>query len=137
LSLRALWAGSLLLLAACYAPAVAEPEAAPAGNSNTASLAALGAGTSEPTAAAALPQAPRGHHPADWREYPVVPEITETAIQIYLRGIANGNDPQRFSKIGDCQNITTYFLAPYEDPRFFALGEEYAYLQETIDWYYG
>jgi hypothetical protein len=75
--------------------------------------------------------------PEDWRDYPVIPNISPRAIEIYEQGIAMGNDPHRFSKVGDCQNITTFFLAPLEDPRLYSLGEEYAYLQEVIDWYSG
>ncbi|MBX3048697.1 MAG: SGNH/GDSL hydrolase family protein [Anaerolineales bacterium] len=134
---------SLLGLAACAAPAAAsqptdaaDPTSAQAAGGNTASLTPVAASeNTQPTAAET--RLPRGNHPADWRDYPVVPEFSETAIQIYLRGVANGNDPQHFSKIGDCQNITTYFLSALEDPRFHSLGEEYAYLQETIDWYFG
>jgi hypothetical protein len=75
--------------------------------------------------------------PASWQDYPVIPNISQRAIEIYQLGIAQGNDPHSFSKIGDCQNITTYFLAPLEDPRFYSLGDEYAYLQDTIDYFYG
>jgi hypothetical protein len=75
--------------------------------------------------------------PENWQDYPVVPDISQRAIEIYQQGIAMGNDPHRFSKIGDCQNITTYFLAPFEDPDLYSLGDEYAYLQDVIDWYFG
>ena len=75
--------------------------------------------------------------PENWRDYPVIPNVSPTAIEIYLNGIAMGNDPHKFSKIGDCQNITTYFLAVFETPDLYSLGEEYGYLQEVIDWYFG
>lgn len=48
-----------------------------------------------------------------------------------------GNDPNRFSVIGDCQNVSSYFLAVFEKPGEFSLGEEYADLQPTIDYYQG
>ncbi len=75
--------------------------------------------------------------PADWMEWPVVPMISDRAKQIYNEGIEKGLDPNVFSKAGDCQNITTYFLAVFEDPDQYRLGAEYSYLQETIYYYDG
>ena len=40
----------------------------------------------------------------------------------YRRGLAMGRNPRVFSKIGDCQNITTYFLADFENPDKYRLG---------------
>ena len=51
--------------------------------------------------------------------------------------MAAGRDPERFSKIGDCQNITTYFLAEFDDPEEYSLGSDYAYLQPTIEHFAG
>ena len=75
--------------------------------------------------------------PESWQLYPAIPDVSPRAIEIYQRGIAMGNDPHRFSKIGDCHNISTYFLAALEDPDLHSLGEEYTYLQEAIDWFFG
>jgi hypothetical protein len=75
--------------------------------------------------------------PASWEDYPVIPDISPAALAIYQNGIEMGNDPNSFSKIGDCQNITTYFLAPLENPKLYSLGDEYNYLQDTIDYFYG
>lgn len=76
--------------------------------------------------------------PIDLSAHPVVPEISQRAIEIFQHGIAMGNDPNRFSKIGDCQNISTYFLAMFEkDSRYYTLGKDYEHLQATIDWYRG
>ncbi len=75
--------------------------------------------------------------PLDLNAYPVIPIVSDRAIEIYERGLAMGNDTRKFSKIGDCQNISTYFLAMFEkDSRYYTLGE-YDYLQDTIDWYRG
>jgi len=68
---------------------------------------------------------------------PIVPEVSSRMIEVYQAGIAAGRDPERFSKVGDCQNITTYFLAKFDDPGGYRLGEEYAYLQPTIDHFAG
>lgn len=74
--------------------------------------------------------------PEDWMNWPVVPELTDTAIEIYRRGLDNGNDPHHFSKVGDCQNVPSMFLSIFDHPGFFSLGE-YDYLQPTIDYFEG
>ncbi len=100
----------------------------------------------KPTATETLPPSPtatetstpdlRGD-PAEWQEWPVVPTVSARAEAIYAQGLAKGNDPAHFSKVGDCQNITTYFLAIFDDPDQYRLGSEYAYLQEAVDHFSG
>jgi len=75
--------------------------------------------------------------PNDWRDWPVVPVVSARAKEIVQDGIEKGRDPHVFSKAGDCQNITTYFLAFFEDSSQYRLGAEYGYLQETIYYYDG
>jgi hypothetical protein len=72
----------------------------------------------------------------EWKTWPVIPSLSQNAKDIYLRGQAQGRDPHRFSKVGDCQNITTYFLSHFENPDLYRLGE-YASLQSAIDWFMG
>jgi hypothetical protein len=72
----------------------------------------------------------------DWQAFPVVPVFGGRAAEILHRGISMRHDAHAFSKIGDCQNITTYFLADFEQPERYRLGE-YAGLQQTIDWFKG
>ena len=68
---------------------------------------------------------------------PVVPVgVSQTALDIYQRGLVMGNNPHAFSKIGDCQSISTFFLSYFDLPEYYDLGP-YADLQETIDWYAG
>ena len=74
--------------------------------------------------------------PEDWRNWPIVPQISANALDLYQQAVANGADPTHFSKIGDCQNVTSYFLADFDRGRY-SLGEDYAYLQEAIDYYAG
>jgi hypothetical protein len=74
--------------------------------------------------------------PTDWMSFPVIPTVSQTARLIYQRGIQMGNDPHAFSKIGDCQSISTYFLSYFDLPGFYNLGN-YASLQQTINWYAG
>lgn len=54
--------------------------------------------------------------PEAWRMWPVVPEVTQKAREIYKKGIAMGNNPRAFSKIGDCQNLKNAFLGIYDQP---------------------
>jgi hypothetical protein len=75
--------------------------------------------------------------PANWQEWPVVPTVSANAKMIYQQGLEKGNFSDRFSKIGDCQNITTYFLAIFDNPNLYSLGPDYAYLQDTIDQFSG
>lgn len=75
--------------------------------------------------------------PADWQDWPIVPTVSARAKAIYEEGLARGTDPDRFSKVGDCQNITTYFLSIYDNPNFYELGPEHAYLQEAIEHFAG
>ncbi|HEC61021.1 MAG TPA: hypothetical protein ENI27_02075, partial [bacterium] len=70
--------------------------------------------------------------PEEWRKYPLLPsEISEAAKEIYLRGIAMGNNPHAFSIIGDCQSEPKVFLGTYDTDRF-QLPTEFQYLEETI-----
>lgn len=56
--------------------------------------------------------------PEQWMLWPVVPEVTATAREIYQKGLAMGNNPHAFSKAGDCQNIYNYFLGFFDQPNF-------------------
>jgi len=75
--------------------------------------------------------------PEKWQEWPVVPTVSPRMIEIYQRGIAQGNDPAHFSKIGDCQNIASYFLSTFDTPGDYSLGTQHATLQNTIDHFSG
>jgi hypothetical protein len=75
--------------------------------------------------------------PEQWQQWPVIPEISHNAIEIYWKGIAMGNDPQRFSKIGDCQSIREVLLGIYDLPNRYRLREGDEDLQEIIDQFSG
>ena len=73
-----------------------------------------------------------------WMNLPIVPTgISTRALEIYQVGLELGTDPTHFSIIGDCQNVSSYFLATFDNPGDFSLGSEYDYLQPTIDYYQG
>jgi hypothetical protein len=75
--------------------------------------------------------------PERWKDWPVVPVVSQRARQIYQAGQALGNLPTHFSKIGDCQNIRQYFLGIYDDPTTYGLGRENEYLIPTISYFAG
>lgn len=76
--------------------------------------------------------------PDGWQSVPVVPEgLSRTAREIYARGIALGNNPNAFSKIGDCETSAEWFLANFDQgPDRYSLGS-YTDLQAVIDHYQG
>jgi len=71
--------------------------------------------------------------PEDWRQWPVVPIISENALEIYLRGLEAGTDPQLFSIVGDCQNIPGGSLFKKVNWDDFSLPPDLEYLQPTLD----
>jgi hypothetical protein len=94
--------------------------------------------TEVPTASPTITSTPDVRlDPKDWQTWPIVPTVSAKAKAIYEAGLAAGNVPDRFSKVGDCQNITTYFLAIFDNPRQYDLGEDYAYLQDAIGYFEG
>jgi hypothetical protein len=68
-------------------------------------------------------------------DYPVIPEIGERARVIYQAGIAAGNHPRVFSKLGDCMTENPNFLAPFSAGQY-DLGE-YGHLQTVIEHFAG
>ncbi|HEX9331534.1 MAG TPA: hypothetical protein VF896_06585 [Anaerolineales bacterium] len=73
-----------------------------------------------------------------WRQMPAVPKgVSDSMRAVYERGLTLGNDSKHFSVIGDCQNVSSYFLSVYDKPGDFSLGDQYSYLQPTIDYYQG
>jgi endonuclease YncB( thermonuclease family) len=72
-------------------------------------------------------------NPEDWREWPVVPTISENALEIYLRGLETGTNPQLFSIVGDCQNIPGGSLFKKLNWEDFSLPQELEYLQPTLE----
>jgi hypothetical protein len=108
-------------------------ETTPSITSSPINLAASPTGASASAAASLNRVTPA---PDDWKNLPVIPEVSQTARGIYQRGLQMGRDPHAFSKVGDCQSITTYFLSNLETPNSFDLGQ-YSSLQQTVDWFKG
>ena len=107
--------------------ATGEPMTLPPVFTSTATLAPIGT----PARKDPLPE-------GAWMDMPVVPTgVSDRARSIYEYGLSLGNDPTRFSIIGDCQNVSSYFLSTFDKAGDYSLGADYAYLQPTIDYYQG
>lgn len=76
--------------------------------------------------------------PDEWKQLPIVPEsISDSVREIYLRGLSIGNNPQAFSKVGDCGSTPAWFLGDFDrDDRYYSLGS-YNNLQDVIDYFQG
>lgn len=73
----------------------------------------------------------------EWQNLPIVPEVSDKVIEIYQTGKALGNQPQRFSKIGDCGSTPAWFLGDFDrGPDFYDLGE-HTYLKSVIEAFHG
>ena len=135
----------LILLSACATPAetTVVDSVVEDGSTTPTKIAQADANTAideestveESLAVTATPRPPL--EPDAWMEMPVVPDVSDATREIYARGQEMGNDPQVFSKIGDCQNVSSLFLGVFEDSEEFSLGDEYAYLEETIQYFDG
>jgi hypothetical protein len=86
----------------------------------------------------ALPTVPPPPEPpavAYLMDVPVLPAVTEAAREIFAQGQALGNDARAFTKVGDCNTDTVFFLAAFDTGNY-ALGP-YADLQPTVDYFAG
>lgn len=127
-------AGMSAAPAASMTPQVTPPPAATA----TSAAAVPSSPTAAPSVTPPAADAPAIHYPTnppaeDWRDWPVIPITTATAVSTYARGLALGNDPRAFSKVGDCQSIKEVLMGVYDLPGRYTLSPENAGLQETID----
>jgi len=75
--------------------------------------------------------------PEQWQDWPVIPTLSAGAKALYQAGLDAGNNPHAFSKIGDCQNINSFFLAAFDSPKLYRLGSKYESLQPAIDQFHG
>lgn len=72
-----------------------------------------------------------------WQSWPVIPTVSKTARALYLRGPAEGNNPRAFSKIGDGEIATGWFLTAFDlGPEDYDLGP-YQNLAPVIDHFKG
>lgn len=71
--------------------------------------------------------------PEQWQNWPIVPELTNRARDIYALGAETGVNRNAFSKIGDCQNVSEAFLGIYDKPGRYFLRSDETDWQITID----
>lgn len=127
------------LLASCASPS---PAATPTAVASTPQISALRIDptpnqTSAPTNTAVPPTATATLAPDAWQEFPIVPDVSPRAIEIYESGLSLGNNPRAFSKIGDCESTPAWFLGDFDrGPAYYRLGE-YSSLQEVIEQFSG
>jgi len=74
--------------------------------------------------------------PEKWQEWPIIPEPTNRAKEIYLQGKKKGVDQNAFSKIGDCQNAKEAFMRIYDANQYY-LQDWQTDWQHTIDQFHG
>lgn len=79
-----------------------------------------------------------GFDPTKWQNLPVLPELSPHARSVLRDGIALGHNPQAFSKIGDCESQTTWFLGDFDlDEQYYSLGQYEEELAPVIAYYRG
>ena len=76
--------------------------------------------------------------PASWVYLPVIPDhLSQRVRDLYEMGKTSGSNQHAFSKAGDCETSTQYFLAPFDmNPNGYRLGN-YGTLAEVISYYEG
>lgn len=74
----------------------------------------------------------------DWQSWPVAPmSVSNTVRAIYQRGQTDGNNAHAFSKIGDGEISTAWFLSAFDQgPEHYDLGP-YQELMLTIEYFAG
>ena len=72
-----------------------------------------------------------------WQQWPVVPQISDTAADIYWYGVQElGTNPHYISRIGDCHSEPGVFMGIY-DTNYYSLADQDKYLVSAIDFFKG
>jgi hypothetical protein len=72
-----------------------------------------------------------------WKTLPILPTLSPRALEVYQEGLRLGNNPHAFSKVGDGEIATNWFLAVYDlGPTAYALGP-YQALSPVINTFAG
>jgi hypothetical protein len=74
----------------------------------------------------------------NWTKLPVIPQqISKKTIEIYLNGLALGNNPHAFMKIGDYEATTSWFLVDFDgSEKNYSLGD-HTELRDVISYFKG
>jgi hypothetical protein len=118
-------------------PPAGNPEISPTSTATPQSLADTPVPTPSRTPTVSIPSQTLTLAPDAWKSMPVVPTLSDRAIVIYQRGLAMGNNPHSFSKIGDGEISGVWFFTDFDSgPQYYNLGE-YTDLQEVISYFPG
>lgn len=129
----------VLLLSACAEPTQFYPTTRvmtvtpTAGETPLPPTAAAPAATLSPTAQVYDPNVPES-----WVYLPVLPEtVSQRVRELYEKGKTSGLNQEAFSKVGDCETYSPYFLAPFDlKETGYRLGT-YSSLESAISAYAG
>jgi len=73
----------------------------------------------------------------EWKSWDVIPSLSPRALSIYKKGIAMGNNPRAFSKVGDGEISAAWFLTDFDlGDGYYDLGA-YTDLQAAIAYFSG
>ncbi len=80
--------------------------------------------------------------PADfgrtWDQLPILPELSANNLALLQEGLKAGHNPQAFSKVGDCDTSTTWYLSDFDlDNRYYNLGEYRDAFEPVLSYYHG
>lgn len=76
--------------------------------------------------------------PQAWSSLPILPDLSPRALEILKDGLAKGQNPHAFSKIGDCESQASWFLGDFDlRPKVYSLGTYESDLQPVIDYFPG
>ena len=74
----------------------------------------------------------------DWTKSPVIPQqISKKTIEIYLKGLALGNNPHAFMKVGDCAAFTSWFLVDFDNVKKYYLLGNHTELLDVLSYFKG
>jgi len=124
-----------LILTACASAATPPP--APIATQTPLPEIAVTVVISEPTPVIQATVTPEVERPdaSDWKNWPVIPQLSRQMLEIYAQGQDMGRDPRTVSIVGDCESSSDWFLKDFsKGDRFYNLGP-YENLQETIDYF--
>ena len=135
-----------LLLSACQQVSPLEATASKAAALNASATPTIPA-AAEPTAAELTlvtpieTPTPSTYDPASpdsWQNLPVIPEnVSQRVRDLYKKGKSSGLNQTAFSKVGDCETFSPYFLAPFDmSGKGYRLGN-YESLAPIISTYQG
>jgi len=112
-----------------------EPTLTPSPIESTASPSTTDIDTPEPAPVITETPTPTELPQGFWQDLPVIPDgVSDAMREVYQKGLAMGNDPHVFTKLGDCNSKSPDFLHGFGG--MYNLGE-FAYLQPAVDYYQG